>query len=176
MCLRIHPDSEAIVLEEDLVVFKVVKKMKINTVAEWRHISTDETSYLSPYQNFKYVIGQMYESEFSVRQFTSEYSYQVTNFEPPSYLKFHSTGNPTFCGVEEGLHSFATFNAAKKFTDSFNGVNARLGYGESLTILQCVIPAGSKAFLGEWEYADGPFDVTVNSYASDTLRVVREIL
>lgn len=172
MCLYTTPDVEPSIAENDIEVFKVVSKATI------LHYTDNSVTvvYTSPFQGMKYHIGAEYESHLvndilevcDDERFSGLMNIAVARADNDEVFDVGC--------VEEGLHSFESYEDAVQFavyrlTRYVNGGPSR--FGGKYAVLRCVIPAGSKYYKGLWPY--GVYKLNfVDSYASSALKVIEE--
>lgn len=171
MCLYIKESGSAVKSDEDIVVYKVVTTTRTLT-ARWNSMYNPETvgGYYSPFWGHVYTVGELYNAQIGVERI----NYDVATLKRWHLDSFYQIGEEecrfTVPVIEQGLHSFANYSDAQEF------INNR---GDKLyvyVILKCMIPAGSVAFLGKWtyNYAVSTY-CTIDSYASESLRVIEEM-
>lgn len=173
MCLYISKESTFRMAVEDITVYKVVQ----------RTTDIDDTTvcYLSPYHYAEYRIGEEIRTTISYGEVLERkpikdiYVYDgLSDISYETKSKTHGIryGIRT---IESGLHTFVSLEDATTFMAYWYG--GYCGYGGRYgAILECVIPKGTIYYKGEWLYdnADGD-SVVVNSYASEKLKVNKEI-
>lgn len=159
MCLYTEVNAKPSVAESDIVVYKVMKRIK-----------GVEGQFVSPFQKMDYFPGQSYTSEFSsgtdkvfTRHDELHRIYELASTDADS-------GEESLGIIERGIHSFVELGDAQEYV----AVDHRC---ESHTILKCVIPAGAEYHKGIWLYQNYFFSraYEVDSYASTALTVIEEV-
>lgn len=171
MCLYIKESDSAVKSDEDIVVYKVVTTAR-TLAARWNSMNRlrTEGGYYSPFWGHVYTVGELYTARIGVERI----NYDVSTLKRWNLDSFYQIGEEecrfTVPVIEQGLHSFANYSDAQKF------INNRGNRSYTYVILKCVIPAGSVAFLGKWTYNDDVSTYcTIDSYASENLRVIEEM-
>lgn len=105
------------IAKEDIIVYKVLR-LKSNF---WPILSG-----LSPFQDFKYIIGKTYTSKFVL----GDYSRPFNIYDAPEY----------HLEIENGLHAYAS--SSNEF------MNRTLSSSKPHKVFEMIIPKGSKYFVG----------------------------
>ena len=173
MCLYIKPDAEPSIAESDIEVFKVVTKATILHYAD----NSTKVAYKSPFQGMQYHIGAEYESNVVKDTLDVYDNPRFSGLMDIAVARADSDEVFDVGRVEEGLHSFQSYDDAVRFIhyrltrSLFGGPTNPI---RNYAVLRCVIPAGSEYYKGVWPY--GVFNMNyVDSYASSALKVIEEI-
>lgn len=115
MCLILEKDSVKTVAHTDIVVYKAVVKVQHTIKQAFCGFMHSETYYRSLFYDFDYEKDAVYCSE--LRQTASLY-----------------TRRPI---IEQGFHSFARIEDAKRSAENY------------FAVVKCIIPAGSEFYKGQ---------------------------
>lgn len=96
------------------------------------------------------------------KRFISPYMYYIYRFNTPAYSSLYIEGSEKYWSVYRGIHTFVSLRDAIIFKE--NHFPPRY---YDLSIFKCVIPKGSKYYLGKY----GDF----NNYASNALIPIGKI-
>ena len=125
MCWRKYSTIKpfALTAEKDIQCFKVVLTF-----------STLPNTILSPYNYFRYEIGQEYHLEEEIKVLTSAAAYEI-------YQGFHSYSEEVEFRIDKDEYQI---KFGPKKIDWFP-----LSMGSGINILKCIIPEGSEYFLND---------------------------
>lgn len=169
MCLYISKETTFRMAVEDITVYKVVRRST--------HFDGHIICYLSPYQYAEYRIGDEIRTTISYGEILERKPIKDTGFyNGLSDISYETTSKTHgirygIRTIESGLHTFVSLEDATTFMAYW--------YGGRTTgaILECVIPKGTIYYKGEWLYDNADEDtIVVNSYASEKLKVNKEIV
>lgn len=129
MCFTIHDNHKEITKSnEDITCYKVMVEYV-----------TQPIIYKSIYQSFEYEQGYIYHTKIGNPQYSNKL-YSV------AYLYDQETHKRKIDSINEGFHSYSTFEEAYNNLDicPFNFENGPMI--KSKSIVQCIIPKGSKFY------------------------------
>lgn len=109
--------------EEILNMFKTAKRTKtVYKCFILKHLKHDKISLRSPYQEYKYHLGQKYTSKLS--------------------FGMDATWRDRLM-VNQGIHAYVSKNG------NMNALNAaNKGFTEDIVVIPCIIPVGAKYLIG----------------------------
>lgn len=130
MCMIIEKSSEAIVAQEDVVVFKILREATDNE---------GNNLILSPFRMFVYKRNKVYTSELECSEKGHPYCFEEIDFynlTEPYYLP------DDMHYIAKGIHCFSTYTQAKRHARcDYFGSSEYEFYSDS--VYKCIIPKGS---------------------------------
>lgn len=143
-----------------------------------------ESTLISPYQWFQYILNHRYDTSFGFRAFISKYHNNIINWDKYTSLKKISYSADSFFNTVIAIinhHSKKDYdiitNSFHTFKDIYSAENLRreLNYysdGREYIIVKCTIPEYTWYYEGSCGFS---YSAEHNSYASESI-ILEEIL